>query len=80
MPPAPTRIVDVPAGDVRDDDRGRGARDAGHAVMLGEPEAMVAPALGVAREVERVAERLRGVAALDDRREVENGKRDHDEC
>ena len=46
-----------PAGDVRDHDRGRGARDAGRVVMLREPEALVAPALGVLCEVERVAQR-----------------------
>ena len=77
MPPAPTRIVLSAAGDVPDDHRRRRAGDARHVVMLGQPVAAVAPALGVAREVERVAERLRGVAALDDRREVEDGKRDH---
>ena len=64
MPPAPTRIVEVPAGDVRDHDRRRRAGDAGHVVVLGQPEAAVAPALGVLREVERVGERLRRVAAL----------------
>ena len=65
------------AGDVRDHDRRRRARDAGHVVMLGEPEAAIAPALGVLREVERVPERLRGGAAFDDRREVEDGERNH---
>ena len=77
MPPAPTRIVDVPAGDVRDHDRGRGARDARHAVVLGEPEAPVAPALGVLRQVERVAQRARRVAVGGDRREIEDGHGDH---
>ncbi len=60
-----------------DDDRGRGARDAGHAVVLREPEAVVAPPLRVLREIERTAERQRRVAAFDDRREIEHGQRDH---
>ena len=61
-----------------DDHRGRRAGDAAHVVMLGEPVAEIAEALGVAGEVERVPERLRDVAAFGDRREVENGKRNHD--
>ena len=61
------------AGDVRDHDRRRRARDARHVVMLGQPEPVIAPALGVAREVEGVAERLRGAPAFDDRREIEDG-------
>ena len=72
MPPAPTRIVAVPAGDVRDDDRRRRAGDAGHVVVLGQPVALVAPALGVPGEVDGVSQRARGVAALDDRREIED--------
>ena len=43
------------AGYVSDDDRGGGAGDAGHVVVLGEPEAAIAPFFGVLREVERVA-------------------------
>ena len=62
------------AGDVPDHHRGRRAGDAGHVVVLGEPEAPVAPALGVLREVERVAERLGRRPALDDRREIEDRK------
>ena len=41
------------AGDVADHDRRRGARDADHVVVLGEPEPRVAPTLGVLRELER---------------------------
>ena len=58
--------------DMRDQHRGGGAGDARHVVMFGEPEAVVAPPLGVLREVERVAKRLRGRAALDNRRKVED--------
>ncbi len=42
--------------------------------MLGEPIAVVPQLLGVPREVERVAERKRGVAPAEDRRKVEDGK------
>ena len=48
-----------PAGDVADHDRRRGARDADHVVMLGEPEPPVTPTLGVLRELERALERRR---------------------
>ena len=64
-------------GHVADDDRGGGARDPGHAVVLGEPEAAIAQALRVLREIEGAAERQRGVATFDDRREIEDGQRDH---
>ena len=43
--------------------------------MLGEPEALVPPLLGVLSEVERVAERLGHGRAFDDRREIEHGQR-----
>ncbi len=43
--------------------------------MLREPEAMIAEALGVTCEVDGVAEGLSGAAADDDRREVEDRKR-----
>lgn len=45
--------------DVADDDGGRGARDADHVVVLRQPETVIAPTLGVLREIERVVERLR---------------------
>ena len=45
--------------------------------MLGEPVAMIAPPLRMLGEVERVSQRLRRVAALDDRREIENRNRNH---
>jgi len=59
------------AGDMSDDDGCRGAGDAGHVVMLGQPEAPVMPPLGMLREIERVAEGVGGVAALVDRRQVQ---------
>jgi hypothetical protein len=64
-------------GHVGDHHRRRRARHAGHVVVLGEPVAAEAEPLGVAREVERVAERLGGVAAGADGGEVEDGERDH---
>ena len=48
-------MVEVAAATLADDDRGGGAGDAGHVVVLGEPEAAVAPGLGVPREIEGVA-------------------------
>ena len=61
-------------GEVADDDGRRGARDARHVVVLGDPVARVAEPLGVAGEVEAVAERVAGRRAERDRREVEDGK------
>ena len=55
--------------DIGKADRGGGAGDAGHGMMLGHPETPVAELFGVAREIEGVAQRLSGVAALDDRSE-----------
>ena len=62
---------------VADDHAGGCTGDAGHAVVLGEPVAMEAERLGMAREVERVAERAAGIAAFDDGCEVEDRERDH---
>ena len=61
-----------PAGDVRDHDSGRCARDAARVVMLCKPEALVARPLGVLREVERVAQRTRHRPTLHDRGKVED--------
>ncbi len=61
-----------PARDVRDHDGGRCARNAGRVVMLRKPEALVAPPLGMLREVERVAQRARRRATLDDRGEIQD--------
>jgi hypothetical protein len=40
--------------------------------MLGQPESLVAPTLGVLREVEAVTERLGCVTALENGSEVEH--------
>ena len=66
-------------GDVRDQHRGGRARDPGHAVVLGEPEAAEPEPLRVAGQIHGVAEGARGVAALDDRGEVEHRERNRDQ-
>ena len=53
--------------DMADNDRGRSRGDAGHVVMLGDPEAPVAKAFGMAREFQRIAQRVGGARAFDDR-------------
>src|SRR3954470_8955815 len=58
-------------------DRGRRAGDTGQIVVLGHPEAPTAERLDMPGQIERVTQRLAGVAALGNRREVENGKRYH---
>ena len=58
--------------DMANQHRGRGARNAGHVVMLGQPEAVIAPRFRMLREIEHVAERLRCRAALDDGRKIEH--------
>ena len=58
---------------MRDHDRGRGAGDAGHAVMLGDPVAGEAEAFGMAREIGGIGERARDGAAFDDGDEIEQG-------
>ena len=57
--------------------RGRGAGDPGQVVVLRHPEAAIAEGFDVPRQVERVAQRLAGIAAFNDRGEVENRERDH---
>ena len=65
-------------GHVADDHRGRGAGDAGHVVVLGQPEAAVAPALGVAARG-RGCCGTPGAASPPSTigREVEDGEGDH---
>ncbi len=65
------------AGHVTDHHGGGGTGDARHVVMLGEPEAVIPEPFGVSREVERVAERCGGVAAEDDRGEIEDREGNH---
>ena len=62
---------------VRDHDRRRRARDPGHVVVLREPEPLVAEPLRVPREIERVPQRRRGIAAADDGGEVQDRETGH---
>jgi hypothetical protein len=59
-----------------DDRRGR-AGDARKVVMFREPVAMIAPLFRVLREIDRISEGQRGIATLNDRRKVENGRKNH---
>lgn len=63
------------AGEVGGEDGGRGARDAGHVVVLGNPVAQVAETLDVAGQVERVAQRVGGRRVIGDDRKIEDGER-----
>lgn len=65
-------------GDMLDDEGGGGAGDAAHAVMLGEPEALVAMGFRLLRKAAGIGERLGDGAAFDDRGQVENGKGHHE--
>jgi len=58
------------ACDVTNDDRGGGAGDSRHVVMLGEPVAVETQGFGVLREVERIAESVGGRGSLGYGREV----------
>jgi hypothetical protein len=59
-----------------DQHRRRRAAHAAEIVMLGQPVSPIAPPLRMARQVERVGKGLRGRAALQDRRKVEDGEGD----
>ena len=76
-PPEPTRMRSVMAAICADHDVGRRARDRGQIVMLGEPIAGVAEAVGKLREIEAILERRRAGRRSRHRREIENRKRDH---
>jgi hypothetical protein len=47
-------------------------------VVLRHPETPVAERLDVTREVERIPQRLTGIAAFGDRGKIENGEWDHE--
>ena len=63
--------------DVSDQNRRRCAGDPRHVVMLREPEALATPPFRPLREIECVAKRGAGVAALDDRSEIQDRERNH---
>ena len=68
------------ARDIADRHRGRRAGDADHIVMFGQPVAIIAPALGMLGEIERIAQRLPGRRSLRHGREIENGKGRFADC
>ena len=67
---------DVPGHrrDLPDHQVGRGARHRGEVVMLGQPVADIAQAIGMARQIDAVAQRRGGFGARGDDREVEDRK------
>jgi len=58
--------------DLPDHDIGRGARDRGEVVMLGQPVADIAEPIDMARQIDAVAQRRSGLGAGGDDREVED--------
>ena len=63
--------------DLPDHEVGRGARDRSEIVMLGEPVADIAERIGMARQIDAVAQRRGRLGAGGDDGEVEDGERDH---
>ncbi len=66
-----------PGSHMRDHHRRRRTRDTRNAVVLREPEPVVAPPFCMLGEVQRIAEGLRRVTPLHDRSKVQHGKRNH---
>ena len=64
--------------DLADHQVRRRARDGGEVVMLGEPVADIAELIGMARQIDAVAQRRGRFGGGGDDRQVENRKRDHD--
>ena len=60
--------------DMTNHNRGCGARDARHVVMLRHPNAAVAPGLGVNCDITRVVERAPRVGILGDADQIEDGQ------
>ena len=59
-------MLEVWAKQVGDEDLGRGAHDPIGAVMLGDPEAMIAPCLGFLRQLDGAAQGIgRGFRSVD---------------
>ena len=63
--------------DVREEHRRRRAGDTRHVVVLGHPEAPVAQALGMLRDIARPAKGVGGGAPFENGGEIEDRKRDH---
>ena len=64
-------------GDLPDHEVGRRARHRGEVVMFGQPVAGIAERIGVARQIDAVAQRRGGLGAGGDDGEVEDGERNH---
>src|SRR5687768_16774150 len=65
------------AGDRADYDGRRRTRHRWDVVVFCEPVAMIAPRFSMLCEIDRVAQRLCGIAPFDDRRQIEYRKRNH---
>jgi hypothetical protein len=63
--------------DLPDHDVGVGTGDRRHVVVFGHPIAPEAQAIGVSRQIQRIAQGLGAGRAGRDRRKVEDGKRGH---
>ena len=66
-----------PGRDMGDHDRRRGAGNSRHVVMLGDPDAAIAPALGMSGQIAGIVERAARVRFLGHADEVEDGQRRH---
>ena len=64
-------------GDMANHDRGRGTGDARHVVMLGHPDAPIAPALGMSRKIAGIVECAARIGVFGDADEIEDGKWRH---
>ena len=64
-------------GDLPDHDVGRGARHRGEVVMFGQPVADIAQRIGMARQIDAVAQRRGGLGAGGDDGEIEDRERNH---
>ena len=60
-----------------DHDVGRGACNIREVVVFGEPVTVVAEPVGKARQIERIMQCRRARRGRSDRRQIENGKRNH---
>ncbi len=59
---------------VADHHRSCGARDSHHVVVLRQPEAAIAEAFGVLRQVQRMPQRVSRTGALGNEREIKHGQ------
>ena len=64
--------------DMGDGERGRSAGDAGEVMVLGNPDPLKAPLLGMDRNIAGPIQRGADIAVLGDTGEFENGKGDHE--